>query len=200
MDRPANDPCATEHGSELLALLSADPVRGRVMRMVRSLQLADCWIGAGFVRNAVWDWLHGISPAAIEGDVDVIWFDPSRAEPAEDAALEARLRGLDASVRWSVRNQARMHLRNGDPRYASATDALRFWPETATAVAVRQAGRGAVEWAAPFGLADLFGLIVRPTPEFRGAKQAIFAERVHRKQWLRKWPRLTLVQTSAHDP
>jgi len=28
-------------------------------------------------------------------------------------------------IRWSARNQARMHIRNGDPPYAGTTDALR---------------------------------------------------------------------------
>ncbi|WRQ77412.1 nucleotidyltransferase family protein [Pseudomonas saxonica] len=34
--------------------------------MVRSLNLPDCWIGAGFLRNAVWDYLHGRSPSPAE--------------------------------------------------------------------------------------------------------------------------------------
>ena len=167
--------------------------------MVRSLGLADGWIAAGFVRNAVWEHLHGTPSSALAGDVDVIWFDPLRAEPATDAALEARLRTLDAGVRWSVRNQARMHLRNGDAPYASATDALRFWPETATAIAVRQTERGDLEWVAPFGLDDLFDLIVRPTPHFRGAKRGLFLDRVRTKQWLRDWPRLSFGEAGDRD-
>lgn len=167
--------------------------------MIRSLGLADCWIGAGFVRNAVWDHLHGMPRSLGAGDVDVIWFDPRRADPTMDATLEARLQALDPGARWSVRNQARMHLRNGDPPYASATDALRFWPETATAIAVRQTEQGQLEWAAPLGLDDLFALIVRPTPRFSDVKRGIFIDRMRNKQWLRHWPRLTLAEVGDPD-
>jgi hypothetical protein len=84
-----------------------------------------------------------------------------------------------------------MHQRNEDAPYTSAVDALRFWPETATSVAVRQTGQG-FEIAAPFGLDDLFGLLVRPTPRFVEAKRHIYLDRVRKKQWLRRWPRLML--------
>lgn len=185
-----------DHHRELVALLRGDRARWRMLGMVRSLGLSDCWIGAGFVRNAVWDCLHGRARGSVAGDVDVIWFDQRCAEPGVDAALEARLREIDPGVQWSVRNQARMHLRNGDAPYASATDALRFWPETATAVAVRQTEQEELEWAAPFGLDDLFGLIVRPTPHFAGAKREILLDRVRDKQWLRNWPRLRLADAT----
>jgi uncharacterized protein len=178
------------HASTLRAILSNDPLRWRVLDLVRSLALPDCWIGAGFVRNAVWDHLHGRPPSAPSGDVDVVWFDPRRAEPSEDRALEAALRGLEPSVDWSVKNQARMHLRNGDTPYASAVDAMRHWPETATAVAARRTERGSCEIAAPFGLADLFGLVLRPTPRFAGERHRAFLDRVQAKGWLAAWPLL----------
>jgi uncharacterized protein len=178
------------HADELRLLLSRDPERTRVLAIVHSLGLPDCWIGAGFVRSAVWEHMHGLPSSGLDGDVDVIWFDPHRARPTEDEALERRLRSLDSSVQWSVKNQSRMHVRNEDAPYTSATDALRFWPETATCVAVRTTRFGCLEIAAPFGLDDLFGLIVRPTPRFLGAKRAIYDDRIARKQWLRRWPRL----------
>lgn len=37
-----------------------------------------------------------------------------------------------------LRNQEQMHIRNGDQPYSSALDAMRYWPETATAVATRR--------------------------------------------------------------
>ncbi len=153
---------------------------------VRALGLPDGWIAAGFIRNAVWDHLHGRPPSAPAGDVDVIWYDPARADPAEDRAIEAALRAMAPGVGWSVKNQARMHLRNGDAPYASATEAMRFWPETATAVAARRQGDEGLDIAAPLGLEDLMGLVLRPTPR----RQAAFEERVAGKRWLETWPLL----------
>jgi len=184
--------------SQLQSLLSGDRERSRILGLVHSLHLPDCWIGAGFVRNAVWDHLHGMPRSKPDGDVDVIWFDPHRAQPGEDKALEERLRTLDAGVHWSVKNQCLMHLRNDDPPYMSALDALRFWPETATAVAVRHTEQGVVEIAAPFGLDDLFDMIVRPTPRFGVARRELYLDRVRTKQWLRIWPSLRLADASDH--
>jgi len=142
------------------------------------------------VRNAVWDHLHGTPPSAPSGDVDVIWYDRTGTDAMRDRDLEARLRGCDATIEWSVKNQARMHLRNGDAPYASATDAMRRWPETATAVGVRLSPHGAIEVAAPFGLGDLFALVVRPTPRFMADKRHLVQERVEGKGWRMAWPGL----------
>src|SRR3954468_20964850 len=179
------------HASRVQAIIAGDPTRWRLLDVVRSMRLPDCWIGAGFVRNAVWDCLHGRTPSSLSGDVDVVWFDPARADPSEDRKLEAVLRRLDPSVAWDVKNQARMHLRNGDAPYVSVTDAMRYWPETATALAVRRTDRDECEVAALYGLDDLFGLILRPTPRFADAEGRIcLAARARTKGWLTTWPLL----------
>lgn len=169
----------------------------RVLAQVRDLALPDCWVGAGFVRNRVWDDLHGHAPSPWRGDIDVIWFDTARVTRERDLVLECRLRDRDSTQAWSVKNQARMHLRNGDSGYLSATDAMRYWPETATAVGVRLDGLGAVEVAAPFGLDDLFHLLVRPTPRFTGEKYPVYLERQRARQWQATWPRLTICRTAG---
>ncbi len=44
---------------EILALVAADAWRMGLLRALREVGPEDAWIGAGFVRNAVWDRLHG---------------------------------------------------------------------------------------------------------------------------------------------
>lgn len=165
------------HASRIQAIIMGDPVRWHLLEVVRRMRLPDCWIGAGFVRAAVWDHLHGRQMSPLSGDVDVLWFDPGRISPSIDQQIQTELRALVPSVAWSVKNQARMHLRNGDAPYASTLDAMRYWPETATAVAVRRSDQGRCEIAAPYGLDDLVGLILRPTPRFASEKRQIFDER-----------------------
>ena len=46
------------------------------------------------------------------------------------------------------------------------------------------------EVAAPLGVDDLFGLILRPTPFFAGLKRAVYDERLQSKKWLEHWPLL----------
>lgn len=175
----------------LVDLLRADARRMTLLACVEELRLRDGWVGAGFVRALVWDHLHGRAPAPPGEDIDIVWFDP-RADAARDGDIEAALAAREPAMRWSVKNQARMHLRNGDAPYGSIEDATRHWPETATAVAVRLR-RGRLEILAPFGLGDLFAMIVRPTPHFSGAKYAMVRHRIETKRWRERWPRLTVV-------
>jgi hypothetical protein len=87
-----------------------------------------------------------------------------------------------------------MHEVNGDPPYRSSPDAMRFWPETATSVAVRLVGREKVDLVAAHGIQDLVNLVVRPTPHF-ASKLEIYRMRVRTKRWDQTWPLLTI-----HDP
>lgn len=179
-----------EHRTTVQTLISSDPLRWHLLAVVRSLALPDCWIGAGFVRNAVWDHLHGRPLSPLTGDVDVLWFDATCTSPDEDRRLEALLHAAEPSIDWSVKNQARMHLRNGDAPYRNASDAMRFWPETATAVAVRRTAEDLCEVSAPLGLEDLFNLQLKPTPRFTQEKHAIYQQRITSKGWLTHWPLL----------
>lgn len=177
-----------DFGDRLSSILENDHIRMVALRAVQELALPDGWIAAGFVRDAVWDHLHGRATGSPVGDVDVVWFDRNRVDESHDRAIERRLRQRQPDFDWSVKNQARMHLRNGDGPYASVMDAMRFWPETATAVAVRLAPDGWLEINAPFRLDDLFAPRLVPTPSFTGAKRHIFDERVVSKEWLLRYP------------
>ncbi|CAI8769767.1 nucleotidyltransferase family protein [Pseudomonas zeae] len=182
-----------KHVAQLKALLTHDPARMKILRMARDLNLPDCWIAAGFVRSLVWDHLHQRKPSALPDDIDVIWFDPARANKETDSALVRKLSSRCSEVNWSVKNQARMHLRNADPPYQSTTDAMTCWPETATAVAVRLDHHGEVEVSAPLGLEDLFSGVVRPTDRFKSEKYPLFLDRIRSKAWREIWPELIFV-------
>jgi hypothetical protein len=182
---------------DLQTLIASDAGRMRVLRIVRELGLPDCWVAAGFVRNRVWDHAHGRAPSPLPQDIDVIWFEPSACDARRDAGLEAALRERDGALAWSVKNQARMHARNGDRPYRSAVDAMRYWPETATAVGVRLGAREEIEVAAPLGLDDLFSLVVRPTRRFVSDKRAVYLDRLRSKNWQDTWPRLTVENSGS---
>lgn len=187
----------------LITIVTASPAHLSILGEVAACGLSDCWIAAGFVRDLVWDHLHGRPPELPRNDIDVIWFDALRPHREQDKALEAQLSVIRPDVRWSVDNQARMHLRNDDPPYASAVDAMRHWPETATAVAVQLAPDGQLRVAAPHGLEDLFAIIARPTPDFAsGPRHAIQLQRVRDKGWRDRWPRLRMAgdQSMASPP
>lgn len=172
----------------LESMLMADSARMRALEAVRSLDLTDCWVGAGFVRNLVWDSLAGFASPTPLSDVDVVWFSDGAESDADDHQLEGQLGCIAPGYPWSVKNQALMHRRNHDRPYLSTIDALRHWPETATAVAVRLDSDGRIQLLSPYGLDDLFAGIVRVTPRFKTEKQSILDGRWQAKQWHLRWP------------
>jgi hypothetical protein len=171
----------------LIDWLSVDARRMSILRSAATLALSDWCVAAGFVRNLVWDRLHGYEQPQPLSDIDLIYFDAESDHPCHDEEIEARLRSLDSSCAWSVRNQARMHLRNGDHPYRSTADAMSYWPEIETAVGVRLDPDGRLRVIAPFGMASLFGLRLTPNPK---RSPDDFAQRLAQKRWLSIWPRL----------
>lgn len=175
----------------IIEIVAREPLRVACLSAVRDLGLPDAWIGAGFVRNAVWDALTGRENDLRAHDVDVVFFDPSLADGpgALDAErrLEQRLAAEIPGLAWSVTNQARMAALNGDAPYRDTAEAVAHWPETATAVAAQMDAEGRIRILAPHGVEDLFALVVRPTPAF-ALKQALWEERRRAKRWQERWP------------
>ncbi|MDJ0981582.1 MAG: nucleotidyltransferase family protein [Kiloniellales bacterium] len=182
-------PATDDHVIEIFAA----PWRLDALRAVAALGLPDCWIAAGFLRNPIWDRLHGYTEATPLNDLDVVYFDPEDRSKERDAALEQELLKLSPGLPWSVRNQARMHATNGDRPYTSTEDALRHWLETVSAVGIRLARTGELELLAPFGFDDIFALTVRPTPHARTKRPAAYQARMAKKNWSAVWPRVKVL-------
>jgi hypothetical protein len=179
-------------GADIAAFIVAGPQRLAILRAAMGLGLPDCWIGAGFVRNPVWDHLHGQAVSSVFNDVDVVYFNRENCSAETDAAQEVRLRQVMPDVPWSVLNMARMHIPTGDPPYHSTVHGISFWPEIVTAIAVRLDAGGAPELAAPYGVDDLLALRVRPTPAVREHHPEAYPRRLVKKNWLVRWPRLQI--------
>lgn len=176
---------------DILSLIQNDVWMMKVLKTARELHLPDWMIGAGFVRGKVWDFLHGYAERTPLGDIDLIYFDPSNISEEKEKELECVLKEK-MNEPWSVKNQARMHIVNGEAPYASSSDALAHWVETPTCVAVRLEDDDTLTLIAPHGIDDLVNLVVRPSPLFSRGIQ-IFKDRVQKKQWQKKWPKLTIV-------
>lgn len=93
-------------------------------------------------------------------------------------------------INWQVRNQALMHTRNSDLPYTSSLDAMSYWPEQETAVAIRQVAPDNYECIAAFGYETLFSYYVTHNPK-RSLKT--FENRVNSKGWLVRWSSLRTV-------
>ncbi|MCS0301048.1 MULTISPECIES: nucleotidyltransferase family protein [Vibrio] len=174
----------------IVELIKQDPVRVKALEYVSKLGLPQCYIAAGFVRNLVWDALHGFDVATPLNDADVIYFAPDENDPKAYLQYESQLKQLMPEINWQVRNQALMHTRNGDLPYTSSLDAMSYWPEQETAVAIRQVAPGSYECIAAFGYESLFGYCVTHNPK---RSRETFENRVNSKGWLVRWPSLRTV-------
>ncbi|MBY5945158.1 nucleotidyltransferase family protein [Photobacterium rosenbergii] len=176
--------------NELIAKwLNQDETRVKALQCARQLDLPQCYLAAGFVRNLVWDHLHGYSEATPLNDVDVVYFGPDEDDPKQYLVYERQLTQMLPECQWQVRNQALMHLRNGDSPYRGTLDAMSYWPEKETAVGVRLDSQGEYQCIAAFGFESLFALQLTPNPK---RPYSLFAERVSNKNWLEHWPKLVV--------
>ncbi len=168
----------------IVTLVESDKLRLKALECVRLLDLPDCYIAAGFVRNLVWDFLHNkLSPTPLN-DVDVIYFDSSESNPEQYKKYESQLKEMLPTLNWQVRNQALMHLRNNDKPYSSSLDAMSYWPEKETAVGIRQLHDGTLECVSAFGVISLFNLKITHNPK---RLKSVFEHRVNSKEWLLTW-------------
>lgn len=183
---------------ELLSLsIMKNPVVSEILKIVPSLHIPNWYIGAGCIAQTVWNEAHGFDPSFGIVDYDVVYFDASDLSyEAEDRVLKTvkkNLSHLKASI--DVKNEARVHLwyqyRYGfaiEP-YNSAEDAISKWPTTATSIGVRYNESGNLVVCAPFGLEDLFQLVLRPNK--KQVTKDLYLEKVER--WTKLWPRLKVV-------
>ncbi|WP_196892511.1 nucleotidyltransferase family protein [Aureivirga marina] len=180
------------HTEKLISIIQNDSWMIEVLKIVRELNLNDCWIGAGFIRNKVWDVLHKKERTKLN-DIDVIYFDSIKKEKEFDQEIEEKLKKSNPNLNWSVKNQARMHLRNQHNPYLNCLDAMSFWTETATAIAIRINAENQIEIIAPYGLSDLFELKICPSS--KGNKQ-VYKERIAKKNWEKTWTDLKIEKVS----
>ncbi len=173
-------------------LLQDDAWRMDVLKAAQTLHLPDWWIGAGFLRNAIWDVIEGNNSPPTR-DVDLVYFDASNVEPETDWAYDEQLKDKFPFADWEIRNQARMHYVNDFAPYASTEDGIAHWVETATCVAVKL-DSNKLCYLFCHGTEDLFGLIARPIALFRTPELLpTFHKRIEKKRWREKWPHLQVL-------
>lgn len=175
-------------------MVKTDSWMMRVLSAAEELNLPNWWIGAGFLRNKVWDVLSGNTFEPTR-DVDLVYFNNTQKAPEDDWDYDEKMKTKYPFAEWEVRNQARMHYVNGSKPFTSTEDGISNWVETATCVAVRL-NKGEIELLFCHGLNDLANLIARPIPSFQSKNCIdIFHGRVEKKQWKKRWPALVVIDS-----
>lgn len=182
----------------------ADMVRAEaslmhVLRTVRTLGLPDWRLFSGAVYQGVWNRVTGREAGYGVRDYDLGYYDPDTSWDAEDVIIKRVAAAFEEPFRSKVevRNQARVPIwfpaHFGEP-YApldSTDQALERFVAPAFAVGVRLEADDTISVAAPFGLQDMFDLVLRPNPNRPVAKDW---DRIVEKA-LARWPELTIVRS-----
>ncbi|MFN4296125.1 MAG: nucleotidyltransferase family protein [Brevundimonas sp.] len=181
----------------LKAIVRADPGLMQVMTTVRNLGLNDWRVFSGAVYQCVWNAVTGRDAGYGIRDYDVGYFDLDTSWGAEDAVIRKVAEAFEPPLRdmVEVRNQARVHLwfegKFGEPYEAlTGTDeAPGRFVAPAFAVGVRLEDDGEISVAAPFGLEDVFDMVLRPNPDrpkARGWDRAVENARA-------RWPEIRVI-------
>ena len=174
-----------------------DAVRA-IMAQEETVDLPDGLVFSGAVYQSVWNALTGRPAGHGVKDFDVGYFDLDTTWDAEDAVIRRTAAAFEPPLRErvEVRNQARVPLwfpaKFGEEYgpLEGTGEALARFVAPAFAVGVRLGDGGDLMVVAPFGLDDVFDMVIRPNPLRPLAKD--WPRVVERAR--ARWPELTIVQ------
>ena len=178
--------------ADIEELISQNKELMTILEIIESLGLKDSWLCAGTIRNFIWDYLSGKNHTLVS-DIDVVFFD-SKITYEETLQLEKQLIDTYPNYDWELKNQFFMNQHNPNtPPYKNTLDAISKFPETCTSICARLK-EDQVQVIAPHGIKDLILFNIKPTPFFLEDEQrmSIYKERVTKKEWLKRWPQLTI--------
>ena len=174
-------------------ILALNPAIPHALEVLHK-EFDHAYLGAGCIVQTVWnDQTNRPIEYGIH-DLDIVYYDEMNLSEEKEIVIEKRMQRLLSPFKIDAKNEARVHLwyekkfgKRIEP-YPSLEDAINSWPTTATAIGVKIDQKGAFKVYAPYGLHDLFGLIVRPN------KQLISREVYEAKvaKWLAHWPELKI--------
>jgi hypothetical protein len=186
----------SELRERLTEIVRATPPLMQVLLVARHLRLPDWLVFSGAVYQPVLNHLTGRPPDFGIKDYDFGYFDASDLSyEAEDEVIRQVRAAFDEPLRSmvEVRNQARVHLwfeakfgESYTPLSCTA-EALERFASATFAVGVRLESDDRLHIVAPFGLADLFALRLRPNPRRKTVGFARASADVRRR-----WPEVVV--------
>ena len=190
-----------EQLKDLEEILFKNKTLKEILTRLEKSNLKKYYVGAGAINQTVFNYLHNFKIDANIKDYDIIYYDEDLSYEKEDLVIKyikELLKDIDVDV--DIKNEARVHLwynkKYNDNRkpYTSLEDAVSRWGTTITCIGVRlEDGNLIVD--APYGLNDLFNMIIRPV-------KIDFKEKDYNKKvekWKKNWPKLTIIPWKEED-
>ncbi len=190
-----------EQLKELEEILYKNETLKEVLKRLEKSNLKNYYVGAGCINQTVFNYLHGFRIDANINDYDIVYYDEDTSYEKEDIVIKYVkniLKDLDIDI--DIKNEARVHLwynkkYNASRKpYTSLEDAIARWGTTITCIGVRLEDNNLIV-DAPYGLNDLFNMIIRPV------KIDFTEEDYIRKvnKWKKNWPKLTIMPWKEED-
>ncbi len=182
---------------KLERILRADTHLMQLLNVARAADLPQWRVVAGCIYQTVWNSLTGRPPGTGINDYDLIYFDGADLSQETEAAMESRIRAAlpDFPAPVEVCNQARVHFWFEEyfgiayPPLSSADEAIMRYASATHAVGVRLMQDDRLDIFAPFGLDDVFGMIIRPN--YALPNKATHEKKAARAQAV--WPELRII-------
>lgn len=183
--------------ADLRSALSRNHTLVDVLERATRLDAPDWYLTAGCLFQTVWNVVTGRPPTEGIKDYDLFYFDADDLSwGAEDRVIRRGrnvFTGLPAEA--EVRNEARVHVwyeeKFGVPcePFTSTEDAVDSFAATACCLGVRLERDRSWRIYAPYGVSDVFDLVLRPNPVL--APRHVYETKARR--WKQQWPELTVL-------
>ena len=197
---PSAEEPSPEQLHRFIAIIRSDPALMRLLVCIRAIGLPQWRLVAGCLYQTVWNVVTGRPPETGIKDYDLIYFDEDLSWAAEDKVIRRVAEATGGCVGpVQVRNPARVHLwfetRFGTPypRLSSADEAIRRYASVVHAIGVRLETDDRLDVVAPFGLDDVFAMVIRPNRALDNA--ASYDRKARRAQAI--WPEVTVLPWDA---
>lgn len=188
---------------QLEEILNRNKTLMEILKRLEKYQKEDSnfknyYVGAGAINQTVFNYFHRYPIDQNISDYDIVYYDKDTSYEQEDKIIKKIESSLkDLNIKTDIKNECRVPIWKKEKYnqeikpYLSVEDAISRWITTITCIGVRLE-EGKLKIYAPYGLEDLFSLIIRPVK--KDATLKVYEEKV--KKWQQKWPKLTIISCS----
>src|SRR5699024_12413577 len=104
-----------QNENDIVKAIKEDEWMMNILFAVKSLDLPDWWICAGFIRSKIWDMIHDKNERTHLPDIDVIYFDSENTNEFEEKSIEETINKLISNIPSSEKNHDIRHIKHNYP-------------------------------------------------------------------------------------
>lgn len=177
---------------QLLDIVLQNKFIPKILDAAEKAGLNDWYLSAGCITETIWNSLHGFSLEFGIKDYDIVYFDSKNKLDEDKVNLIIK---ANPETEIEIVNQAFVHTWFKEdfgyeiPPFISTEDSMQKWGSPVSAIGIRKEN-GKYKIYAPFGVNDIFNMIVRPNKS-----SYYISDLFNRKayKWKEKWPKLEIM-------